>query len=303
MVSKGFRSSVDIIPESELVLNAQGKVYHLNLAPHEIADTIILVGDPHRVRKVSQYFDRIEHEAEHREFLTQTGLFRGKKISVLGTGIGTDNIDIVLNELDALVNVDLVNRRVKEKPRSLQLVRIGTSGALQEDIPVDSFVLSEYGLGLDAVLNFYDFEYNEQEAKLLRAFTDQTKWKELGLHLPYIAQGGTELYSKLSSDHTISGITATANGFYGPQGRSVRLKNKVNDLNDTLRTFLEDGHRVTNFEMETSALFGLAGMMGHQAATVCAIIANRYKKEFSPDYHKTIDELIRYTLNKLSHED
>lgn len=300
MLTDNFRNSDVVIPESELVLNDKGKVYHLDLAPHEIADTFILVGDPNRVKKVSSFFDEILFEAKHREFFTQTGTYRGKKITVLGTGIGTDNIDIVLNELDALANIDLKNRKVKKEISTLKFVRIGTSGALQEDIPVDGFVLSTFGLGLDAVLNFYDAKHTEEESDILDAFLEQTQWRETGIHTPYLASGSKNLIEQLQSEKTIQGITATANGFYGPQGRMLRLGTKVADLNEQLRTFSYNGHRITNFEMETSALFGLAGIMGHQAATVCAIIANRYKKKFSPDYNLTIEELIQYTLNQLS---
>lgn len=299
MHTSSYRKPEEFIPESELVINDQGKVYHLNLSPEEISDTIILVGDPNRVKKVSSYFDEVLYEAEHREFFTQTGIYKGKKITALGTGIGTDNIDIVLNELDALVNINLEKRRVKEQIKSLNLIRIGTSGALQEDIPVDSFVLSSHGLGLDAVLNYYQSENNQEEKELLESFMKQTQWEKTGIHRPYLAECGKDIFKKLNSDRVYSGITATANGFYGPQGRVLRLKTKAKDLNETLRSFQNGTYRITNFEMETSALFGLSGLMGHQSATICAIIANRYKKEFSPDYNKTIDSLIQYTLNRL----
>jgi len=285
------------IPESELILNPDGSIYHLKLSPNDIGEIILLVGDPGRVQQVSNHFQNIEVKVQNREFVTNTGFFNGKKISVISTGIGTDNIDIVINELDALVNIDLNKRVIKENHSSLQLVRIGTSGALQEDIPVDSVVLSHYGIGFDGLLNFYEVG-DEFEDDIMKAFIKQSNWKST-LNYPYVVKASSELVSKLDKD-VFTGITATASGFYGPQGRVLRLKPAVNDLNEQLTAFNYNGLRITNFEMETSALYGLSKLLGHQAATVCAVIANRLRKEYSKSYHKTVDNLIRQTLENLT---
>ena len=285
------------IPESELILNPDGSIYHLKLSPNDIGEIIILVGDPGLVEKVSNHFQSIEVKVQNREFVTHTGIFNGKKISVISTGIGTDNVDIVINELDALVNIDLNKRVIKENHSSLQLVRIGTSGALQEDIPVDSVVLSLCGMGFDGLLNFYEVG-NEFEEDITQAFIKHSNWKST-LNFPYVVKGSAELIAKLNKD-VFTGITATASGFYGPQGRVLRLKPAVTNLNEQLTAFNYNGLRITNFEMETSALYGLSKLLGHQAATVCAVIANRIRKEYSKNYHKTVDDLIRQTLENLT---
>jgi uridine phosphorylase len=285
------------IPESELIVNPDGSIFHLHLLPHQISDIILLVGDPGRVEMVSKNFERIDYKVQNREFATHTGVFNHKKVSVVSTGIGTDNIDIVINELDALVNIDLKGRVEKKEKTKLKLVRIGTSGALQEDIDVDSFVLSEYGLGMDGLLHFYKHKF-EEEQELLNAFISQTGWAA-PLNSPYLIKGSSHLFSQLK-EGMHSGITATACGFYGPQGRRLRLDMAIDGLNEKLTAFKYKDHRVTNFEMETSALFGLSKLLGHEAITACAIIANRIKKEYSKDYKLTVDKLVKIILQRLT---
>lgn len=285
------------IPDSELILNPDGSIFHLHLLPHQISNIILLVGDPGRVEMVSKNFDQIDHKVQNREFATHTGTFNHKKISVVSTGIGTDNIDIVINELDALVNIDLKERVAKKEHTKLSLIRIGTSGALQEDIDVDSFVLSQYGLGMDGLLHFYKHHFNEEE-EILNAFIEQTGWAA-PLNSPYLVKGSTTLFNKLK-EGMHSGITATACGFYGPQGRRLRLDMAIDGLNEKLTAFNYKNNRVTNFEMETSALFGLSKLLGHDAITACAIIANRIKKQYSKDYKVTVDKLVKIILQRLT---
>jgi len=285
------------IPNSELILNPNGSIFHLHLLPHQISDIILLVGDPGRVEMVSKNFDHIEYRVQNREFATHTGFFNNRRISVVSTGIGTDNIDIVINELDALVNIDLQKRVAKEEHTQLKLVRIGTSGALQEDIEVDSFVLSQYGLGMDGLLHFYKHLF-EEESEILNAFVTQTGW-EKPLNTPYLVKGSTFLFDKLK-EGMHAGVTATACGFYGPQGRRLRLDMAIEGLNEKLTAFNYQGHRISNFEMETSALFGLSKLLGHEAMTACAIIANRIKQEYSKDYKVTVDKLVKIILQRLT---
>jgi len=285
------------IPPSELIVSDKGRIYHLDLKPTEIADDIIIVGDQERVAQVSKHFDKIDHKVGKREFITHTGSYKGKKITVLSTGIGTDNIDITLNELDALVNIDLKTKKIKKEHRSLNIIRIGTSGSLQEDIPVDSFVVSSHGLGFDGLLGFYKTHPEQEELMLKKAFLSQVNWP-VEANIPYFTIGNKELINHLGKG-IHQGITATANGFYGPQGRSLRLKTKVPELNEQLNQFSYNNLRITNFEMETSALYGLSAMLGHKACTACAIIANRFKKEYSKDYKKTVDQLIELILDRL----
>jgi uridine phosphorylase len=246
---------------------------------------------------VSKNFDQIEYKVQNREFATHTGTFNNTKVSVVSTGIGTDNIDIVINELDALVNIDLKERVQKKEHTKLKLIRIGTSGALQEYIPVDSFVLSQFGLGMDGLLHFYKHHFKEEE-EILNEFIQQTGWAA-PLNTPYLVKGSTELFEKLK-DGMHSGITATACGFYGPQGRRLRLDMAIDGLNEKLTAFHFKDHKVTNFEMETSALFGLSKLLGHEAITACAIIANRIKKEYSKDYKVTVDKLVKIILQRLT---
>ena len=286
------------IPESELILNSDGSVYHLDLHPEELADTVINVGDPDRVAKVSAFFDSIEVRKQKREFVTHTGTFNGKRISVLSTGIGTDNIDIVYNELDALVNVDLKTRLIKEEKKSLRLVRIGTSGSLQADIPPDSFVCSRYGLGLDGLLNFYHQENTEEEQTLLNAFNAHFP-NEGRFPANYIYRSDDGLYNALSPGMH-GGITASCSGFYGPQGRSIRLAPYRHDIIERLSAFEHQGVRLTNFEMETGAMFGLARLLGHQCCAVNVIVANRIANKFSKDADAAMEKLIGMTLERLA---
>ncbi|MCF6280028.1 MAG: nucleoside phosphorylase [Flavobacteriaceae bacterium] len=285
------------IKESELILNTDGSIYHLNLHPENIADTIIFVGDQDRVSKVTKYFDSIEFETRKREFKTQTGTYKGKRITVISTGIGPDNIDIVLNELDALVNIDLKNRTIKAVHTSLNIVRIGTSGSLQKDIPVDSFLLSSHAMGLDGMLLSYNCEHICKK-EIEEAFINQTNWCDKKAR-PYCIENGNKLAQKLISDKTFTGITATAPGFYGPQGRVLRLSLQDDDLNSKIDSFNFENHRITNLEMETSAIYGLSKLLGHNAVSMNAIIANRANGTFSKNPYKVVNELIEYTLNKL----
>ena len=286
------------IAASELVLNDDNSIYHLKLHPHQLAKDIIVVGDPGRVEIISNYFDHIEHRVTNREIVTHTGSLNGKRLTVMSTGMGTDNIDIVLNELDALVNIDLENRILKDTHTSLNIIRLGTSGALQEDIPVDSFVISEFGLGLDGLMNYYDFEQTNEEMNLLDQFYSQTNYSKTFAQ-PYFVKVSSELYDQLK-DGCISGITATASGFYGPQGRVLRIPLKETQLNEKLRDFDYKNYRITNFEMETSALYGLSRALGHNACTICAIIANRFLGTGSDNYKLAVQKLIEQTLNKLT---
>jgi len=286
------------IPESELIINEDGSVYHLKLKPEHIADNIIFVGDQYRVPQVAQHFDHIEADIQKREFRTMVGSYKGTKFTVMSTGIGPDNIDIAINEIDALVNIDFKTRMIKDKLKSLNIVRIGTSGSLQDDIPVDSYVVSSHGLGLAGMMHAYDCEqYFEKDIE--EAFITHTNWN-MKRGRPYVVAGGPKLINTLHSEQTFKGITGTANGFYGPQGRVLRLPLANPDLNQLMDSFNYNGHRVTNLEMETSAIYGLAAQLGHQACSINAIIANRANGTFSEDYQATVKSLIQYTLDKLS---
>ncbi len=285
------------IAPSELILNPDGSIYHLNLKPEHIADNILFVGDQNRVPKVSKHFDTIEFDIQKREFRTVTGSYKGKRFTVISTGIGPDNIDIVINELDALVNIDLENRTVKQAHHQLDIVRIGTSGSLQSDIPVDSFVMGKYGLGLDGLLHSYVAEHIF-EKEMEDAFIKHTNWSNNKAR-PYIIKGSELLEKKLSSDKVFTGLTATAPGFYGPQGRILRLPIQDIHLNSKMDSFNFNGIRISNLEMETSAIYGLARLLGHNALSMNAIIANRANGTFSNDPYKTVERLIQYTLDKL----
>jgi uridine phosphorylase len=285
------------IATSELVLNPDGSVYHLNLLPKHIATDIIFVGDQNRVPKVAKHFDSQEFDIQKREFRTITGSYKGKRITVMSTGIGPDNIDIVMNELDALVNIDLINRTIKEKHTTLNIVRIGTSGSLQTDIPVDGFVLGTHGIGFDGVLHSYDCEHI-LEKDIEDAFIKHTQWNPRKAR-PYVVKNSAELQAKLMSDKVYFGMTATAVGFFGPQGRVLRLALEDADLNHKIDSFNFNGIRVSNLEMETSAIYGLSKLLGHNACSMNAIIANRANKTFSEDPYKPVEELIVYTLDKL----
>ena len=285
---------------SELILNQDSSIYHLNLLPSDIADTIITVGDPDRVEHVSKFFDVVYLRKQKREFCTHTGSLKGKRITVISTGIGTDNIDIVLNELDALVNIDFETRTVKAKKTTLEIIRIGTSGAIQPDIPVNSFLMSEYAIGLDGLLHFYKSEHI-QHTDIQEAFIAQTKWSPTKSR-PYAVKYDAELAKKILSERIQLGFTATNVGFYGPQGRTLRLENEDNNLVDKIANFNFKGISITNMEMETSGIYGLAKLLGHKAISMNCILANRSTGEFSKSPEKAIDKLIEYTLDKLTNK-
>ena len=285
------------IKDSELILNPDGSVYHLNLRPEHLANTIITVGDPDRVANVTKHFDTIEFETRKREFHTQTGTYKGKRITVISTGIGTDNIDIVFNELDALVNINLETREIKKELTALTIVRVGTSGSIQKEIPVDSIVISEMAAGFDSLLHFYDSEAF-QNKDISNALMEHTNWYKAKSD-PYVVNCDEGLLKQLSSSKTVTGFTATNVGFYGPQGRVLRLALQDNDLNDKLANFNFNGKTITNLEMETAGIYGISKLLGHKALSMNAIIANRATGKFSENPNKIVEELITYTLNKL----
>ncbi|WP_018614926.1 nucleoside phosphorylase [Segetibacter koreensis] len=286
------------IAESELIINSRGAIYHLNVRPEEIAHTVITVGDPARVVEVSKYFDSIECKCQHREFITHTGNIGNKRISVVSTGIGPDNIDIVLNELDALVNIDFDTRIIKQNLTHLTIIRLGTAGSLQADIPVDSVVASTHGLGIDNLLNYYRHDNNDEEMQIIQQFVAHTQISSNFSH-PYIstAAGGILKHFVNGFYH---GITITCPGFYGPQGRVLRLGLTNPDLIDRLSGFTFGQHRITNFEMETSAIYGLGKLLGHQCLSLSAIVANRINKEFSKDGNAAVENMIKKALNIIS---
>lgn len=285
------------IAESELIINNRGAIYHLNLRPEELADTIILVGDPERVVKVSKHFDKIEHRLQHREFITHTGFIGNKRLTVLSTGIGPDNIDIAMNELDALANIDFETRIIKSSLQKLHIIRFGTSGALQADIPVDSLVASTHGLGFDNLMNYYDYQKSTEENELINSFLDQTQMNT-SITIPYIFKGSELLLNKFNNGF-VKGITVTAPGFYGPQGRELRLKSKSRQLIDRLSDFSFNQHRIANFEMESSAIFGLGKLLGHECLSINAVVANRVIQEYSKDGNATVEKMIATSLECL----
>jgi len=286
------------IGESELILNKDGSIFHLHLKPEQIAKTILLVGDQDRVDMISNYFDKIEVKVQNREFKTHTGLFNGKRISVVSTGIGTDNIDIVLNELDAICNIDLQSRTIKKEHTKLNFIRIGTSGAIQEDIPVDTPVVSEVAIGVDGLLNFYQNRDKISNLEMEKAFITHTGWNPK-LAVPYFVEASHKLIETIGHD-MVKGLTVSANGFYGPQGRVLRLPLIDPNLNEKISTFKFSDKRINNFEMESSAIYGLSKLLGHDALTVCCIIANRLRKEYSENYKKAVEELVVKVLNRIS---
>lgn len=291
--------NMEKIKSSELIINPDGSVFHLHLRPEHLADTVILVGDPGRVELVASFFDEVECTISNREFVTTTGIYKGKRFSALSTGIGTDNIDIVVNELDALVNIDLETRTPKAEHKSLNLIRIGTSGALQGNIPVDSFLLSNKSIGFDGMLNFYADRDDVSDLDFEKSFKEFVNW-DAKLASPYVVPASEKLIDQLDGDDMIQGVTISANGFYGPQGRVLRLQTLDPDLNDKIEKFDFKGEKITNYEMESSAIFGLSKMLGHNAAAVCAIIANRITKDASKDYKPTVKRLINTVLDRLS---
>ena len=284
-------------PATELVLNERNEVYHLALNPNQLAPKVILVGDQDRVKLISAFFETIEHQSQHREFVCHTGTYKGKRISVLSTGIGTDNIDICLQELDALVNIDLEQRTEKTNKTQLELVRIGTCGILQSEIPLHSYLLSSHAYGFDNVAHFYPIDYTAQEIQLR---------SNIDLHLdlpygitPYLISADKSLTDRLSSSETHTGITVTSSGFYGPQGRSLRLESKIKDIHIKLGSFNQDETKIVNFEMESSAIFALGRQLGHACATICLGVANRPNLEFSTGCEQEMKELISYVLERI----
>jgi uridine phosphorylase len=286
------------IAETELIINRRGAIYHLDLKPEELAGSIITVGDPDRVKQVSKHFDSIEYKGQHREFITHTGYIGKKRFTVISTGIGPDNIDIVINELDALINIDLENRTVKPRLTALNIIRIGTSGSLQKDIPVDSYLASTHGLGIDNLLNFYRNGQNDEDKQLLHSFITHTQLHN-SISYPYISSCGASLMKYFVKDFH-HGITVTCPGFYGPQGRVLRLGLSNPALIDRLADFSFGQHRITNFEMETAAIYGLGKMLGHHCLSLSAIVANRIHRNFSEDANAAMEKLIEKALGIIS---
>jgi len=284
------------IAESDLIINSDGSIYHLNLLPGDVADTVITVGDPDRVGEVSKYFDSIELKKGKREFITHTGLVGKKRVTVLSTGIGTDNIDIVFNELDALVNIDFESREVKKQLTSLNIIRIGTSGAVQSDIPMGTILASSYGLGLDALMNYYVNDLSGDERSLLDDIKNH--FGHLKNINPYLTAASNKLLNTIGKD-MIHGITVTAPGFYAPQGRQVRAKNAVPDFVNLINSFKSNQNRITNLEMETAGIYALAKVLGHNALSVNAILASRVKFEFSKEPNRVVEKAIKLVLDRI----
>lgn len=284
------------IPASELPLTPDGKIYHLGIGPENLADHIIVVGDPGRVSNVSKYFDTVDFKHQNRELVTHTGTLRGKRITALSTGMGTDNIDIVMTELDAVANINLQTMEENKEHRTLNIVRIGTCGALQAEVDVHSFIAAEWGFGFDGLMHFYKHG-NGFDEEIVDAFVKHTGWNER-LPYPYCAKGSKELLDRIAFD-MVKGVTASAPGFFGPQGRSVRAKIEYPDLNTKIDSFKFGDRKITNLEMETSALYGFGQIMGHNMLTVCVAIANRITHDFSKDYHPYVDKLIQTVLERI----
>lgn len=288
----------EYLAESELILNADGSVYHLKLKPEHVCDNVIVVGDQNRVAMISEHFSEVLFQVQSREFCTHIGLYNGERIMAISSGIGVDNIDITLNELDALANIDFETRTVKAETKSMNIVRIGTCGALQPHIHPGEFVLSKYGFGLDGMLNYYDLEFSDEEKELNSALTKHLEMDNFSLQ-PYTAKASDALIEKLQ-DGMHSGVTATASGFYAPQGRAIRLNPALNKQNDLLESFTFNNQQVVNFEMETSALLGLGGSLGHNCCTVCVAVANRPLKKALTNYKPYVNELIKLVLDRLT---
>lgn len=289
-----------MIKDSELIINEDGSIFHLHIKPHELAQTVILVGDPGRVEMLASFFENVKYQGQNREFVFKTGTFKGKEFTALSTGIGTDNIDIVLNELDALVNIDFKTRTIKEEKKSLDIVRLGTSGGLQANVPAGTFVISEKSIGFDGLLNYY---YNRDVVCDLDF--EEKMVKELGyldcLADPYVVDASTELLEKiLKGGNIVKGVNISAPGFYGPQGRIIRLGLAMPDINDRIEHFEYKNRKITNYEMESSAIYGLSKLLGHKAATVCTIIANRVTKDYCADYKVHVKKMVEIVLEQLA---
>ena len=288
-----------MIGSSELIINSDGSIFHLHLKPGQIADHVILVGDPGRVEVIASLFSNIEFKVSNREFVTVTGTYRKSRITVLSTGIGTDNIDIVINELDALVNVDFETREVKAEKRKLNIIRIGTSGGLQPFLDVNSFVISRKAIGFDGLLNFYAGRNTVADLDFENNFKSHVGWNQL-LTSPYVVDASPELFDKINGPDFASGVTISAPGFYGPQGRVLRLPIVDPEINPKIESFSYADYKITNYEMECSAIYGLSALLGHRALTVCLIIANRLSKQANGDYHTMMKKLIQLVLDKLA---
>ena len=283
--------------ESELIITNAGEIYHLGITPEQLAHKIIIVGDQDRVKIVSGFFDEILHQSQKREFACHTGVYKGKKISVISTGIGTDNIDIVINEIDALVNIDLNTRKEKEQKTKLEIVRIGTCGILQDDIPVDSFILSTHAMGIDNVGHFYELKKDENTELLLDAIKKQIKLPSQVI--PYLTAASYSINERLYEESIFKGITVTSSGFYGPQGRKLRLGLTAPEMNNSFNAFEFENNRFSNLEMECSALFALSKALGHEATAICVGLANRRKKEFTKGYQEPMNKLILHVLERI----
>ncbi|MDD2304986.1 MAG: nucleoside phosphorylase [Prolixibacteraceae bacterium] len=288
-----------MIKSSELIINTDGSIFHLHLKSEQIADHIILVGDPGRVELIGKLLTDIEFQVQNREFVSTTGKYNNQRVTIVSTGIGTDNIDIVVNELDALANINLVTREINPVHRKLNFVRIGTSGGLQDFLGVNSFVISQKAIGFDGLLNFYANRNSVSDLAFEEAFRKHTDWGKQ-LTSPYVVNCSELLLKKMHRNDTIAGVTISAPGFYGPQGRVLRLPLADPDLNEKIESFTFEGHKITNFEMECSAIYGLSKLLGHEALTICLIIANRLKKEANSNYHQSMETLIKLVLDRLT---
>lgn len=288
-----------MIGSSELIVNKDGSIFHLHLIPEQIADNIILVGDPARVDMIAENFQQKEFRIQNREFVSVTGSYNGQRITVISTGIGTDNIDIVLNELDALANIDLKTRKIKKKKRSLNIIRIGTSGGLQNDLELNNYVISKKAIGFDGLLNFYAGREQIADIDFERQFKDHVSWNPL-LTSPYVVDCSEALFGKINGKEFSAGVTISAPGFYGPQGRVLRLNIIDPEINSKIASFSYNDYRITNYEMECSAIYGLSALMGHQALTVCLVITNRTNKEADSDYHEQMKKLIELVLKRMT---
>ena len=287
-----------VIEPSELIINPDGTIFHLHMKPEQLADHVILVGDPGRVKMIAGFFDRVESETENREFVSTTGMYGSKRITVLSTGIGTDNIDIVINELDALVNIDLHTRQIKKERKSLSIIRIGTSGGLQGDIPVNAFLASKKAIGFDGLLNFYERREEVSDIAFEESFKSFVQWNKL-LPSPYVVESDPYLFDKIVDNEFTPGVSISAPGFYGPQGRELRLKIVDPHINDKIEAFRFGNQRITNYEMECSAIYGLSKLLGHKALTVCIIIANRVSKRANEDYKPVMVNLVQKVLDRI----
>lgn len=286
--------------ESELIINADGSIFHLHVTPEHLADKVILVGDPGRVKLVASHFEEIEYDVESREFLTVTGTFEGKRITVISTGIGCDNIDIVMNEIDALANIDFNTRMEKETLRHLEIVRIGTCGGLQPFTPEGTFICSEISVGFDGLLNFYAGRNAVCDLPFERALLNHLGWSgNMCMPAPYVIHADEEMVERIAKDDMVRGVTVACGGFFGPQGRQLRIPLTDPNQNEKIETFEYQGHRITNFEMESSALAGLAKLMGHHATTACMVIANRVAGKADTSYKNHIDDLIKLVLQRI----